>query len=419
MAESRPLVLVLLEALRADGGSAHSAWGPRRGRRGLVTGAVRENFGFLTRPAYFAGLSSRSSGMMTMMVRQPHSSPFRALRKLPVPLLRAVDGRPLLNHVTRRVLHALLRRRRDAVRFNGSALDVPLELLPEFDFSEKLPPWAEYAGRPSIFGLVAAAGGRFTYIGYPYVSAYGSDADTLSRFRREVDTGTRLAFVQFNELDRIGHEHGPDGPEYAAGVAAYQELMRGVTVHCRGLFGEDWDLIAFGDHGMVGVERTLDIPAALATLPSRVRSAVVPFYDSTLARFWSDSPSALAAVRERLECLDGGAVVTPERARHFELPESVADVGDLLFLAEPGTVLHPNWFSRRGRAVKGMHGYDPACTDNLGALWMQSLAIVDSDVGVVPQVDLFATAVELLGLAVPPCDGRSLLSRLAASGTPT
>lgn len=413
--ERRPVLMVLLDALRHD---ADPDWAAALGSAGgVVRGAVRESFGFQTRPAYFAGLHPEESGMATMLDRRPGAGPFRGLRHVPGGVLRLLDRRPLLSRLIRRALERGLRRRGDAVALYGSTLDIPLHLLADLDFPEKELPWEGYGGHPSLFSLLADRGDGYAYVGYPFVRDYGQDAASVETLGRRLRPETRLAFLQLNDLDGIGHARGPESTEYAAGVEAYGRQLGRAMDLCRGAWGPDFHIVAFGDHGMVPVERTVDIAAALDALPDRVRRACTLFLDSTLARVWCRDGVARQAVEERLRATTGGRVLDDEDRAGFRIRFGDDRLGQIVWLADPGTLIYPNFFGRRAPPPRGMHGYDPDHPANLGALAIASPDVAGGDVGVVDQVDLFPTTLELLGLPLPSgAGGRSVVGRRGSEG---
>lgn len=403
------VLMVLLDALRHD---AVSGWAEALRSRGfgVVSGAVRENFGFQTRPAYFAGLHPETAGMVTMMVHGPESSPFSMLRHVPGPLLRLADASPLVSRIVRGFLGKRLRQLGDAVGLYGSTLDIPLDRLHLFDFAEKSLPWTEYGGHPTVFSLLSERKSPYLYLGYPFIRDYTSDKATVTQLLRQLEPDVRFVFVQLTALDGAGHLYGPDSLAYARGVERYAELLGEIIDGCRAVVGDNLHVLAFGDHGMVAVHQRVDVAAAFGSLPDATRRNCTPFYDSTLARFWCTACQAKEALAERLAALPGGRLLTDADLERFRirLPDNV--LGHLTWFADPGVLVYPNDFSRTSRPPQGMHGYDPACTDNLGALLVATTGGADGTVGTVDQVDLFPTALQLLGIPVPAeSEGMSVL----------
>ena len=129
-------------------------------------------------------------------------------------------------------------------------------------------------------------------------------------------------FFYFGELDDMGHEFGPDSLEIREAVREIDESLKGM----------EFDLI-FSDHGMVEVNRVVEVP----------RSGDC-FIDSDMARYWGPDEE-LKVIREGLPLEYGSVLDWPDKR-----------FGDLIFMANSGVLIYPNYFN--DRVVKGMHGYD-------------------------------------------------------------
>jgi len=142
-----------------------------------------------------------------------------------------------------------------------------------------------------------------------------------------------VEFVYIGELDELGHMYGPESIEI-------KEMVREIDDRVRGM---EFDLI-FSDHGMVEVDRVVEVPVTDDC-----------FIDSDMARYWG-SAEDLKVVRESLP-LGDGQILEWEDTRF----------GDLIFMANTGVLIYPNFFN--DRIVKGMHGYD-AKDDEMRAFYV-------------------------------------------------
>ncbi len=132
------------------------------------------------------------------------------------------------------------------------------------------------------------------------------------------------------------------------------------------------------------------------------------FLDSTMARFWGDE-NVLERVRTVLLNLRCGRILSESDLRANHLPLS-SIWGDMIFLLKPGFVISPSFFESR-QPVKAMHGYD------LSTPGLDSFVVLQSPRHAGPRrllmsraVDITPTALDLLGLDIPPyCEGHSLL----------
>jgi predicted AlkP superfamily pyrophosphatase or phosphodiesterase len=195
------------------------------------------------------------------------------------------------------------------------------------------------------------------------VHAFDQPADgveTMARLLGAVD-GPAYAFLYWDAIDRAGHEHGPESPQFhAAGRAALD------AIHERLDALRDVTVLLTADHGQVSVapDRVdyLDVLwPQLTDMLSQPRPA-----GSSRDAFLHVRPehvaTVIAGLRERLDHRAGGARVLPAAELFDRIgPRLAARLGDVAVLAAPGrevwlrsAALGEVWF-------RGQHGgLDPA-----------------------------------------------------------
>jgi hypothetical protein len=225
-----------------------------------------------------------------------------------------------------------------------------------------------------------------------------------------------LIWLHFGELDWMMHRHGPGAPETLACLGRVSDGIAKAIALVEHRCGVEPQILIFGDHGAVAVERTTDIAGALARLSWREGRDYVMFLDSTVARFWFPNPAAREPVETALEELSGGHRLGDEDIARLRSRHSSRRNWETIWMADAGTLILPNYF-QGSEPVIGMHGYLPDVPDNQAAY-----LVVDRDrpagdiVDPVPRqmVDVFPTLLDLLRLPVPSsCEGRSLLASKA------
>src|SRR5439155_8113768 len=110
----------------------------------------------------------------------------------------------------------------------------------------------------------------------------------------------------------------------------------------------------------------VDVMATLARLRWHWPGDYLPFFDSTMARFWWRRPEAREAVREALGGLPGGRWLSPAALAREGAAFPGNDYGEDLWLLDPGCLLVPSFMGPR--PVAAMHGYDPAHPEMAAAL---------------------------------------------------
>ncbi len=357
---NRLTLLLLIDAFRAD----YVQYTPyiRRLTMAGASGALRECFGFVQQQAYFGGLSPAEFGFSSIYCFDPQNSPFSIARSLP----SGLRGEREIN--LRELIAEFARGRSTAFAAHYvSTLQIPIEYLPYFDVVEKWAPWDRRAGYRSLFTIMDEMSIPWYQCSWPSTNALEDRADR-GIVRTALDNlkpPCRFGFVHLQELDGIGHLHGPGSNETIAALSRtdkYVELLL-ETIKSR---YDSVNLLLFGDHGMVNVVRTIDVWKVLKETGLRFGNDYAFFLDSTMARFWFYHRGAKRTVTEALSHLSGGSILDSEALARFKIADCDPRNGELLFLAHPGVLIFPNFFQTTGTPVRGMHGYDPSCVDNMG-----------------------------------------------------
>lgn len=366
-------------------------------RRG-ASGRLREPFGFLPHPAYFAGLSPEEYGYSNLWCCDPSRSPFSGARWLPAGAFRA--------HTTAgRVRHHVDEQAR--ARVSGyaasyvSSMAIPPELLPYFAVAEPDAPWSSHAGYRSLFHELDARGDAWFASAWPLTNNLPdhSDAGIVEHALASLEPRHRFAHIHLQELDAAGHWFGPEGNRLRALVRQTDGLIETFI----GTLRERYDtlkIIVFGDHGMVSVTRAVDVRPALTSTGLVPGVDYVYFLDSTMVRLWFLTQRSRSPLINALSNVAGLRLVTAEDKVHHRIAGCDPSNAHEIFLADPGVVVSPDFFSGPS-APLGMHGYDPDCADNQGIFIAVAPELPPSDAGIVDARDIYHWSRECLELADP------------------
>ncbi|MER3405775.1 MAG: hypothetical protein C4289_11975 [Chloroflexota bacterium] len=162
---------------------------------------------------------------------------------------------------------------------------------------------------------------------------------------------------------------------------------------------------------MVAVERTVNVEAALHELSLQIGRDYLYFLDSTQARVWALQESARPVLSQALATLPGGRLLSDAEVAlmRFRMPDR--RYGDLIWQADPGVVIAPNFFQRAG-VLRGAHGYGPDARDNWARLIVFGPDAPCALPELVEMVDLYPLLLRLTGL--PP--GRSAALQESGAG---
>lgn len=227
----------------------------------------------------------------------------------------------------------------------------------------------------------------------------------------------RFLLTWIGELDKAGHEHGPDAPEVAAVMAETDELLGwfvdAIHTHWQAAAGEGDELylILTTDHGMSDVH-TLVNPFYLTGI-DRGREDVVVVSTGNISHIHVDQVEGQA---DREALLAQALAKAGERDfvrawRREDVPaaweyDHATRTGDVILVLDPGYA-----FSNRPRAVvgsveehggpRGMHGYDAEDDANMLGFalfhrWPEPLG--GRQLGAVHSLQLHPTVARLLGI---------------------
>jgi len=361
------------------------------------TGVLRECFGFVPRAAYFGGLSAQQLGFTNMFCFDPAQSPFTMAGALPAsPIGATFEAQAGIRQLVEQSARDLLG---PFAKAYASSAEIPLHYLPCFDLVEKRAPWDKRVGYRSLFAMLDEQNIPWYQCSWPESNrlADHSDEGIVRETLKDLRPEHRFAYVHLQELDGIGHAFGPNSAELQKHLTATDKYCQQLVEALRQRY-ERFDLALFADHGIVSVTRTLDVSDALESTGLGFGVDYAFFLDSTMARFWFYHARARRQTENALRALSGGRVLGTEDLKAYGIAGCDPRNAELIFLADPGVLIFPNFFQARGDPIKGMHGYDPDCPDNLGFFLLHSSHDRYPSPGKVDPPMLFPLMQRLLGL---------------------
>ena len=395
---SKLTLLLLVDALRPD--YVERAPFLKKLAASSATGALRECFGFVPRAAYFGGLNAAQYGFTNMYCFDPAHSPFTMARALP-----SCQGGAAVEAQLgiRQVLEESARDRVPPfAKSYVSTAEIPLPCLPFFDLVEKRAPWDQQVGYESLFAILDEQRIPWYQCSWPETNKLQdrSDEGILRQVLEDLRPEHRFAYVHFQELDGTGHAYGPHSAQMQRCLAATDSRCQRLIETLRQRY-QELNVVLFGDHGMVNVTRTLDVWTALEGTGLKFGIDYAFFLDSTMARFWFFHARARTQVQSALKILSGGHWLSRADMEKHGIAGCDRRNGEMIFLADPGVLLFPNFFQGHGEPIKGMHGYDPDCPDNLGYFLLHRTSepgLSGSNLGKVDPPMLFPLVRSLIGL---------------------
>ncbi len=286
------------------------------------------------------GLEPSRHGLWMMYSFAEGSSPFRWLRLVPFS-----SRRRLLRNAIRLVLDRLYR-----VESYYSLYSIPSEVFPYLDLPARRRMFAPggSGAAENIFDELERRGEAWRAWDHTF-----GEEEAFDAIERSVDRGDgsfRLLYTA--GLDSTMHRHGTRSEQTACHLDWYRDRIERIVSKTKGE-----RVFLMGDHGMCDVERYLDLPALVGGLDFRVPEDIVPFYDSTMARFRVRTESAGERLRGFLSGLEGGRLLDEGEMKQLGVLFPDGRFGDPVFLVDAGTIILPSYMGVEG--VSAMHGYHP------------------------------------------------------------
>jgi predicted AlkP superfamily pyrophosphatase or phosphodiesterase len=308
-------------------------------------------------PTILTGLQPADHGHFSFFYYAPEKSPFRLCRPL----------RFLPKELTRRgrVRRQISRLIQAACGYDGyfQIYNVPFQLLPLFDYSEKKDlyrPGGIINGQPTIFDHL-----RERRIPFCVSDWRKGEKRNLLEMQSELSRGEcSFAYLYLAELDGILHAEGTGSPRVADKIAWYDRQLRQLLAHAKTRYDEV-RLYVFSDHGMTDVVSDFDLIAEVDRLGFRFGHDYAAAYDSTMARFWFFDERTETRVRRMLESMPCGRVLEDTELRELGTYFPDGKYGELFFLLDPGVLMCPSFMNEKHMA--GMHGYHPSHPDSIAS----------------------------------------------------
>lgn len=300
----------------------------------------------------------------------------------------------------------------DIWKGNASLYEIPTILLVNFDSCEKKLCFMEgyLTGIPSTFEILNKNNRKWLYFGWSVFCLNIYNRKQINYIKYEISKcKPEFVHIHIGNTDGIGHKFGPNSNEIKKDIEKIDKIIE-EFYHFLSLQFDTINLIIYGDHGMVPIANTIDIWNLLENSNLKIGKDYVVFLDSPMARFWFKNKNAEKKIRDILAQIDCGKILTDQDYGKHRIRFKHQRYGELIWLANPGTLIFPNFF-QRSQPAKGMHGYDPKCLENQGLFMLLTNKDVEiKNREIVHLVDIFPTTLDLMNLPIPEtCEGISLI----------
>ena len=323
--------------------------------RGYYNKQIIPCAGFCERSEIFSGLDGYDTGNFTAIGYLPERSPY----KDDVFILGLFE---LLKRTCPRVYNRLFNywRKKNKKLLNGYR--IPPKSLAKLGLTEdggkQLIPHRE------IFNVLDEKGMTYTLDGFTSLSDLGRRSNlTVSELAaREIQKGTDFIPLYIGDTDSIGHRFGSDIESIKPTLKSVDNILREIY-HMAAQSG--YSFCVMGDHGMVPITKKLDMMNLVQKANFKLHKDYEVFYDSTMVRFWFFNEETKKCIYNLLrnEISDYGFLVDRNNCADYRIPLDVLSeegkpvYGDLVWCANPGVLVSPDYFHSEQASENGMHGY--------------------------------------------------------------
>lgn len=313
--------------------------------------------GFTQRSSIFTGASPISHGNYTMYIYDPLHSPFWILRPFRY-LLRKLPQRGFIYKAVRKIINQI-------PKFTSSwapPAEIPSNILPLISVTEDLKPIYKPGNLPkeSLFDLFVESGISYKYLMAP---VSGRDEEVMNLAIESMEDCYQAVFVQFSDTDGLVHRFGSESEKRREIVHQADERVRKLKEVWEKKSISPW-IVVIGDHGMADVEDYIDIQKMVEKFASTYHwingKEFLMFLDSTLARFWFLDQKVQKILepflRDNLQ--SRGRFLDKSYMENNKIPSNSKKYGDLIWRANIGEGIFPDFFHSPSNQYKAMHGYD-------------------------------------------------------------
>jgi hypothetical protein len=282
---------------------------------------------------------------------------------------------------------------------------IPLHLIDYFEHSQPTITTPNALAVPTLFDLLRSEGKSFKFLTPSMVK--GGDKKVFEKTISSLSKSKcDFIFVKFGMLDTLGHKYGPDSEKVYSYLKEIDEYAKAIYLKFKdGTSSKVFVLLS--DHGMIKVEKCINVKRILKSLDLKVGRDYIYFLDSTMARFWFFNWTAQRKIFEKISTIKDGAFL--ETADLIRL--GIDGVGPQyfreIFALKEGYAFYPDFFMVK--PPKGMHGYAFEKSS-------KPVLIIDRDSmevkceKIIEFVDIFPTICHLMGMRIPSnCKGKSLI----------
>lgn len=317
--------------------------------------AIYPSPGFCERSEIFTGLDSYESGNFTAIGWEPEYSEYKD-RIFELKLYES------LSNLYDRGARALFRRLHANNKYFLKPYFIPFRTIGNLVLTEdgdiRLNEYKD------IFDILDRDGLSYTQKCFTSLAFESnlSESILIDAIEEAIKENNYFIPVYIGSTDYRGHDFGDD----LKSLRPYlQDVDKLISEIYKLSIENGYHVAVLGDHGMVPVKNKVDILGEVSRFDLKIHNDFEMFLDSTYARFWINDDSTRMAIEVILKEKFGdfGKIVDEIKAKEYRVPLNVYAedghkvYGDILWCANPGVLISPDYFNHPKKEIRGMHGY--------------------------------------------------------------
>jgi len=297
-------------------------------------------------PSILTGKYPQEHKHWSLYFYSPETSPFRWTK-----VINWLPKRFLNSRVMRKVVEEISKRVMGYTGYFETYL-IPVEQLYLYDISEKKNIYEPRGIRNSgsIFDKLEENQVDYKCYHYPL-----RDEEIFRRAQIDLEQAdSSFYFLYLSESDSMLHKSCNNKAEVDVMICHYESKIRKLYQLALGKY-EKVNLYMFSDHGMCCVKESYDLRKEIDELELEIGIDYIPFYDSTMARFWFFNEKAKEKINSFLKTKEYGRILANSELESLGINFNDNMYGEMIFLMKPEKVINPSYMGNK--MPVGMHGY--------------------------------------------------------------
>lgn len=396
-------VLILVDALRYDYLDQKTMpYLHTLSKMGLYIKKIEPNFGFCERTEILTGVTPNISGNFTAIGYDPQKSEYKKAKHL----FTIFSYFPCLDKYFRYVYIKLLGKNKKLKLYK-----IPFKMLSNLVLTEDGE--INYGNQTESITEILAENNR-TFDLSKFTSLATSNKKENLFLSDEIADFTA---IYIGEIDTQGHKLANNIKKMNLHLLNVDNQIKNIVEKYKKLGVNNF--VVLGDHGMEPVKREFDIIKAISSSGLKQSKDYDLFVDSTICRIWTYTEESKKIITELLNKYDNyGSILTDDLAAKRNIDIKIKNssggllYGDIIWCANVGVLLYPDYFNGLAVHDQGMHGYFDIGKYSYGTCIILGNNVAPNIISHAPLYDICPTLCDLLQIRYPKkISGNSLFSK--------